>query len=85
MYLVIESECSEDASRNLSGTYFPNESTTVVTTNDKSYIFVLSVPSISTKSLQLDTTDFDNGLDQCNVYKRPLLSEIISKKFSLDL
>ena len=34
--LVIDSECSEGANRNPSGTDFPNESTTVVTTNDKS-------------------------------------------------
>ena len=39
--LVIDSECSEGASRNSSGTDFLNESTTVVTINDKSYMFVL--------------------------------------------
>jgi len=40
--LVIEkSECSEGASRNPSGTAFPNESTTVVITNDKYYMSVL--------------------------------------------
>ena len=38
---VIDSECSEGASKNQSGTYFPNESTTVVIINDKSYMFVL--------------------------------------------
>ena len=39
--LVIKSECSEGVSRNPSRTDSPNESTTVVTTNDKSYMFVL--------------------------------------------
>ena len=41
MCLVIDSECSEGTSRNPSGTDFPNESTTVVTTNDKSCMVVL--------------------------------------------
>ena len=41
MCVVIDSECSEGASRNPSGSYFPNESTTVVTINDKLYMVVL--------------------------------------------
>ena len=41
MCLVIDSECLEGASKNPSGTDFSNESTTVVTINDKSYMFVL--------------------------------------------
>ena len=36
MGLVIDSECLEGASRNPSGTDYPNESTAVVTINDKS-------------------------------------------------
>ena len=40
MCLVIDAECSEGANRNSRGIDFPNESTTVVTTNDKSYMFV---------------------------------------------
>ena len=62
MCLVIDSECSEGANRNPSRTDLPNESTTVVTTNDKSCMFVLRVLSINTKSLKTDTSVFDNGL-----------------------
>ena len=36
IYLVMESECSEGATRKSIGADFPNESTTVVTMNDKS-------------------------------------------------
>ena len=38
MCLVIDSECSEGASKNPSGIDFINESTTVAIINDKSYI-----------------------------------------------
>ena len=81
----MESRCSEGASRNLIGTDFTNESIIVVTANDKSYIFVLWVPSISTKSLYLGTQDSENRLDQSNVFKRPSLSKVISKILLLDL
>ena len=83
--LFMESECSEGAARKPIGTYFPKESTTVITLNDKSYMFVLWVPLISKKSLQLGTNNFEYGPDQCNVSKRPPLSEVISKIPPLDL
>ena len=41
MCVVIDSECSEGANKDPSGADFPNETTTVVTINDKSYMFVL--------------------------------------------
>ena len=77
--LVIESEYPEGATRKPIGTDFPKELRTVVTINDKPYMFILWVPSISKKSLQLGTENFEYRPDQNNVYKRPPLSEIISK------
>ena len=60
----MESKCSEGATRKVIGTDFPKESTAIVTINERSYMFVLCVPSINKKSLQLGTHNFEHGLDQ---------------------
>ena len=73
----MKSECSEGTTRKPIGTDFPRESTTVVTINDRSYMFVFCVPSISKHLLQLGTNNFEDGPDQCNVSKYPPLSEVI--------
>ena len=77
--IVMESKYSEGTTRKPIGTHFPKESATVVTINNNSYMFVLWGLSISKKSLQLGTNNFEYGTDQCNISKRPPLSEVISK------